>query len=115
MLWRCTVLHVRSRTSTCPRTGSSDRHRSGKSSPLSCGNITHNLVRFLDALFHTVDGNFHQNQKMKPLDREDFPLSLGAGYFAHEEEFEKFQKLLGPMEPEVRVTRAIRRASAYVR
>ena len=57
---------------------------------------------FLDALFHTIDGNFHQNQKMKPLDPNDFPLTLGAGYFAHEGDFEAYQKLLGPMEREVR-------------
>ena len=58
-------------------------------------------TRFLDALFHTIDGNFHQNQKMKPLDPNDFPLSLGAGYFAHEGDFEAYQKLLGPKEREV--------------
>ncbi|ETW79409.1 hypothetical protein HETIRDRAFT_322626 [Heterobasidion irregulare TC 32-1] len=55
---------------------------------------------FLDALFHTIDGNFHQNQKIKPLDPNDFPLTLGAGYFAHEGDFEAYQKLLGPMERE---------------
>ncbi|KAI0684999.1 hypothetical protein C8T65DRAFT_712839 [Cerioporus squamosus] len=46
---------------------------------------------YLDALFHTTDGNFQQNQKLKPLDPDDFPLSLGAGCFANEDEFAIYQ------------------------
>ncbi|EMD30750.1 hypothetical protein CERSUDRAFT_25709, partial [Gelatoporia subvermispora B] len=38
-------------------------------------------LRYLDALYHTVDGNFHQNQREKPSDPDDFALSEGAGYF----------------------------------
>ncbi|KAI0063770.1 hypothetical protein BV25DRAFT_1767553, partial [Artomyces pyxidatus] len=56
--------------------------------------------RFLDALFYGIDGNFHQNQKVKPLDPNDFALTLGAAYFANAEDFTKYQKTLGPMEPE---------------
>ncbi|OSC98309.1 hypothetical protein PYCCODRAFT_1375432 [Trametes coccinea BRFM310] len=36
---------------------------------------------YLDMLFYSVDGNFHHNQKMKPMDPEDYPLTQGAGYF----------------------------------
>ena len=57
--------------------------------------------RYLDALFHTIDGNFHQNQRMKPSDPADKALSLGAGYFANDDDFKAFQKTLGPLEPEV--------------
>ncbi|RDX46393.1 hypothetical protein OH76DRAFT_1356133 [Lentinus brumalis] len=42
---------------------------------------------FLDALFHTCDGNFQQNQKMKPMDEEDLPLTLGACFYADERDF----------------------------
>ncbi|KAI0050137.1 hypothetical protein FA95DRAFT_686892 [Auriscalpium vulgare] len=56
--------------------------------------------RFLDALFYTIDGNFHQNQRLKPHDPDDFPLTLGAAYFAHEEDFAKYQQKLGPLELE---------------
>ncbi|KAI0338086.1 hypothetical protein BDW22DRAFT_1338518 [Trametopsis cervina] len=38
----------------------------------------------LDALYHAIDGNFVQNLKDKGSDAADFPLTLGAGYFAHE-------------------------------
>lgn len=55
-------------------------------------------------MYHTVDGNFHQNQKIKPLDADDYPLSHGGGYFANEEDFQNFQALLGEMEPEVCTT-----------
>ncbi|PCH40637.1 hypothetical protein WOLCODRAFT_45431, partial [Wolfiporia cocos MD-104 SS10] len=37
--------------------------------------------RYLDALFHTVDGNFHQNMREKPSDPDDRPLTKGAAYF----------------------------------
>ena len=48
------------------------------------------LYSFLDALFHAVDGNFKQNLKDKPSDPDDFPLTLGAAYFANETEFKAF-------------------------
>ena len=57
-------------------------------------------------MFHTIDGNFHQNQRNKPSDPDDFALSMGAAYFAHEGDFELLQKRLGPMEPEVRLCRS---------
>ncbi|KIP12369.1 hypothetical protein PHLGIDRAFT_113846 [Phlebiopsis gigantea 11061_1 CR5-6] len=42
-------------------------------------------LRFLDALYYSIDGNFHANLKEKPGDENDFPLSKGAGYFANED------------------------------
>ncbi|KAI0054763.1 hypothetical protein BV25DRAFT_1816572 [Artomyces pyxidatus] len=57
-------------------------------------------LHFLDALFYGIDGNFHQNQKVKPLDPNDFALTLGAAYFANAEDFTEYQKTLGPLEPE---------------
>ena len=41
---------------------------------------------FLDAHYHTVDGNFQQSQKMKPLDVNDRPLTSGAGFWVDENE-----------------------------
>ncbi|KAI0311061.1 hypothetical protein OF83DRAFT_1166459 [Amylostereum chailletii] len=58
-------------------------------------------LRFLDAIFHAIDGNFQSNQKVKPLDRNDTALTGGASYFADTNDFAKYQKTLGPMEPEV--------------
>lgn len=55
----------------------------------------------MDALYHTVDGNFHQNQKDKPLDVDDTPLTKGASYYADEEDFEKLQRMLPPPIKEV--------------
>ncbi|KAI0668645.1 hypothetical protein C8Q78DRAFT_1081036 [Trametes maxima] len=48
--------------------------------------------QYLDILFYSVDGNFHQTQKMKPMDPDDFPLTMGAGYFAHEQDFAEYQE-----------------------
>ena len=53
--------------------------------------------------FHTVDGNFHSTQKMKPMDPSDFPLTKGAGYYAEEEEFSHFEKDFKPPKKEVSV------------
>ena len=52
--------------------------------------LTHN--RYLDALSHTVDGNFQQTQKIKPMDAKDYPLTLNAMYFSNERDFETFRK-----------------------
>ncbi|RDX45950.1 hypothetical protein OH76DRAFT_1356862, partial [Lentinus brumalis] len=48
---------------------------------------------FIDALFHTTDGNFQQNQKMKPLDPDDVALTMGACFFANEKDFATYQSL----------------------
>ncbi|GJE98479.1 hypothetical protein PsYK624_147110 [Phanerochaete sordida] len=57
-------------------------------------------LRFLDALFYAVDGNFHANLKDKRMDHEDFPLSKGAAYFADETAFAAFSEKLPPLGPE---------------
>ncbi|KAI0345239.1 hypothetical protein BDW22DRAFT_1470267 [Trametopsis cervina] len=44
----------------------------------------------LDALYHAIDGNFTQNLKDKGADAADMPLTLGAGYFANEEDSTKY-------------------------
>ncbi|KAI0309602.1 hypothetical protein OF83DRAFT_1179434 [Amylostereum chailletii] len=56
--------------------------------------------RYLEALFHAIDGSFHSNQKLKLLDPNNFALTMGSAYFADTEDFTEFQKTLGPMEPE---------------
>ncbi|THG98302.1 hypothetical protein EW026_g3863 [Hermanssonia centrifuga] len=58
------------------------------------------LLLFLDALFHAIDGNFTQNQKDKKTDEDDFPLSLGAAYFANEDDVANYLKNLGPLKYE---------------
>ena len=44
-------------------------------------------IRYIDALNFDMDGNFQIHQKNKPMDEADMPLSLGAAYYAHEEEY----------------------------
>lgn len=61
------------------------------------------IFRFLDALYYSVDGNFQQNQRDKPMDANDFPLTTGAAYFAHEDDFRRHQTTLGPLRPDVSV------------
>lgn len=60
------------------------------------------ITSFLDALHYSIDGNFQQNQRDKPMDAHDFPLTMGAAYFANEDEFKTYQSKLGPPEPDVR-------------
>ncbi|PCH40509.1 hypothetical protein WOLCODRAFT_49027, partial [Wolfiporia cocos MD-104 SS10] len=51
--------------------------------------------RYLDMLFHTVDGNFHQNMHEKPLDPNNRPLTKGAAYFVDEDDCARFLTLAG--------------------
>ena len=57
--------------------------------------------RYLDALFYAIDGNYHQHQRKKPLDPNDFPMTMGAAYFANEKDFRKYVAIRGEVEPEV--------------
>ncbi|KAI0050260.1 hypothetical protein FA95DRAFT_1454082, partial [Auriscalpium vulgare] len=58
-------------------------------------------LRFLDAMYYATDGNFHLNQKIKPMDMADTPLTMGAAYFAHEGDYAKFLPRVPPRkEPE---------------
>ncbi|EMD36363.1 hypothetical protein CERSUDRAFT_52053 [Gelatoporia subvermispora B] len=59
-------------------------------------------MRYLEALYTTMDGNFQQNQREKPSDPNDFALSEGAAYFADTDDFKIYQADLGPLEREVR-------------
>ncbi|OCH89243.1 hypothetical protein OBBRIDRAFT_804820 [Obba rivulosa] len=78
---------------TCPQPGIN-------MDPQGMPRPAHLRTRYLDALYHTVDGNFHQNQHEKPLDPDDFALLEGAGYFADMQDLATFQKQLGPLEKE---------------
>ncbi|PCH36136.1 hypothetical protein WOLCODRAFT_81581, partial [Wolfiporia cocos MD-104 SS10] len=51
--------------------------------------------QYLDTLFRTVDGNFHQNMHEKPSDPDDRPLTKGAAYFADEDDCAQFLTLAG--------------------
>ena len=48
--------------------------------------------RYIDALYHTCDGNFQQTQKIKPMDANDYPLTLNGSYYSNERDFETFRK-----------------------
>ncbi|KAI1788225.1 hypothetical protein LXA43DRAFT_895044 [Ganoderma leucocontextum] len=45
---------------------------------------------YVDALHFCIDGNFHFNLKPKHTDPKDFPLTKGAAYFAHEDDFKTY-------------------------
>lgn len=36
------------------------------------------------------------------MDAHDFPLTKGCAYYAHEDDFKRYQERLGPLEPPVR-------------
>ncbi|KAI0735656.1 hypothetical protein C8Q76DRAFT_611678 [Earliella scabrosa] len=55
---------------------------------------------YLDALYYAIDGNYHQHQRKKPLDPNDFALTLGAAYFANEQDFRAYVSLMGEVPPE---------------
>ena len=53
-------------------------------------------IRFLEAHFHAVDGNFQQSQKLKPMDLNDRPLTQGAGFWVEEQEAATFVRSMKP-------------------
>ena len=57
--------------------------------------------RYLDALHYSIDGNFHFNLKLKHTDPKDFPLTKGAAYFVHEDDFKKYIAKAPPPKHEV--------------
>ena len=59
--------------------------------------------RFVDALFHAVDGNFSQSKKNKNTDPNDVPLTAGAAYYADEKIVDQILKNAGPFKFEVRL------------
>ena len=58
----------------------------------------------MDALHFCIDGNFHFNLKPKHTDPNDYPLTKGAAYFAHEDDFKSYIATTKPYPNEVRVT-----------
>ena len=48
-----------------------------------------------------MDGNFHFNLKAKHTDPRDFPLTKGAAYFAHEDDFKEYIAKAKPYPVEV--------------
>ena len=57
--------------------------------------------RFLDAMSRSVDGNFTQNIKDKGADEDDYPLTIGAAYVAHEGDAKKFFTAMPPPKSQV--------------
>lgn len=49
-------------------------------------------------LYYTIDGNFSANLRDKPMDIHGFPLTLGAAYFANEDDWGRFAETLGPLK-----------------
>ena len=64
----------------------------------------------MDALHFCIDGNFHFNLKPKHTDPNDYPLTKGAAYFVHEDDFKEYIATTKPYPNEVRSRRACQRA-----
>ena len=59
------------------------------------------IFSYVDALHFCVDGNFHFNLKPKHSDPKDVPLTIGAAYFGHEEDFKYYIATTKPYPNEV--------------
>ena len=67
-------------------------------------NLTEDLPNsYVDALHFCVDGNFHFNLKPKHSDPKDVPLTIGAAYLGHEEDFKHYIATTKPYPNEVSV------------
>ncbi|KAI0656991.1 hypothetical protein C8Q70DRAFT_1046552 [Cubamyces menziesii] len=53
-------------------------------------------LRYMDALFYSVDGNFRQKQREKPMDYNDIPLTEGAAYFVDAGDLSVYMRKIGP-------------------
>ena len=60
------------------------------------GLADHRLCRYVDVLHFCINGNFHFNLKPKHTNPRDVPLTLGAGYFTHEEDFKHYIVMTKP-------------------
>ncbi|KAI0668291.1 hypothetical protein C8Q78DRAFT_1071556 [Trametes maxima] len=56
---------------------------------------------YVDAMYYSIDGNFRQRLRQKPLDKNDVALSQRAAYFADVDDFHTYQKAMGKPEAEV--------------
>ena len=72
------------------------------------------FISYVDALHFAIDGNFHFNQKAPRSDPNDFPLTHGAGYFVHGEDFKKFLAKAPPPRKEVSATALMRYLSNMI-
>ena len=52
-------------------------------------------------MYHAVDGNFTQSMKDKGTDVDNLPLTLGASYFADEEDAATYFRTVPPTKSEV--------------
>lgn len=73
---------------------------------------------YVDALFYSIDGNFRQSLRNKPMDKNDVPMTEGAAYFSSNKDFKKYLNKMGKPEVEVRTSERRRRwnkANMYFR
>lgn len=66
------------------------------------------VIRFRNWFHTTSDGNFHATDKNKLIDPTDFPMTLGAAYFADERDYKVFVTHAKPQK-EVRYAPTISR------
>ena len=59
------------------------------------------VASYVDALHFCIDGNFHLGLKPKHTDLYDFPLTKGAVYFVHEDNFKQYIATTKPYLNEV--------------
>ena len=52
----------------------------------------------MDALYYSIDGNFHANLKDKPFDKSDFPITNGGGPMVEQTDAEKFKAKVKPQK-----------------
>ena len=57
--------------------------------------------RYIDALFYAIDGNYHQHQRKKPMDKNDLPFTMNAAYYTNERDFKTYVDAMGEPQPEV--------------
>ena len=64
-------------------------------SPIRAGLTTR---RHKDTFFTTMDGNFQNNEKDKPFDKSDFPITNGGGPMVEQTDAEKFKAKVKPQK-----------------
>ncbi|KAI0643312.1 hypothetical protein C8Q79DRAFT_915187, partial [Trametes meyenii] len=60
----------------------------------------HRDPNYVDAMYYSIDGNFRQRLRQKPMDKNDVALSQRAAYFADVDDFDAYQKAMGKPEVE---------------
>lgn len=59
------------------------------------------LRSYVDALFYSIDGNFRQSLRAKPMDKNDVPMTEGAAYFSNNKDFNQYLDDMGTPDVEV--------------